>query len=50
VPASTPLSVFDTERGDRGADAPTMQWAFPVGADFGLAEGDASEVLSKGLR
>ncbi|MEO0476937.1 MAG: Calx-beta domain-containing protein, partial [Planctomycetota bacterium] len=44
VPASTPLSVFDTERGDRGAGNPTMQWAFPVGADYGLSEGDQVEV------
>ncbi|MEM7742684.1 MAG: malectin domain-containing carbohydrate-binding protein [Pseudomonadota bacterium] len=44
VPSSTPLALFDTERGDRGIEAPTIAYQFDVGTDFGLVEGDEVEV------
>ena len=44
VPAGTPLTLFDSERGDRGDAAPTMQWQFDVATDHGLAPGDSVEV------
>ncbi|MEM9435142.1 MAG: putative Ig domain-containing protein [Pseudomonadota bacterium] len=44
VDASVPLAVFDTERGDRGAGAPTLKYSFDVASDFGLAPGDEVEV------
>ena len=44
LPAGAPLVLFDTERGDRGAGDPTMQWSFPVVADHGLAPGDEVEI------
>ncbi|MEO0816567.1 MAG: putative Ig domain-containing protein [Pseudomonadota bacterium] len=42
--ANVPLALFDSERGDRGAGAPTLKYSFDVASDHGLNPGDEVEV------